>query len=78
MPAAIFHLCCSLYAVLCLPQKDAANNVGDAAKHAAGADEKKTRSPGEVATDAKDKAGDMAEDASRGVRDASKDVKRSS
>lgn len=42
-----------------------------------GADEKKTRSPGEVAKDTKDKVGDMAEDASREVRDASKDVKRS-
>lgn len=57
--------------------KDAASNVGDAAKKAVGADEKKTRSPGEVAKDTKDKVGDMAEDASREVRDASKDVKRS-
>lgn len=57
-------------------RKDAAGNVSDAAKKAVGADEKKTRTPGEVATDAKDKVGDAAEDASRGVRDASKDAKR--
>lgn len=50
--------------------------MSDAAKKAVGADEKKTRTPGEMATDAKDKVSDAAEDASRGVRDASKDAKR--
>lgn len=50
--------------------------MSDAAKKAVGADEKKTRTPGEVATDAKDKVGDAAEDVSREIRDASKDVKR--
>lgn len=73
-----FSAHCSFLIAVRLPtRQDAASNVGDAAKKAVGADEKKTRSPGEVATDAKDKVGDMAEDASRGVRDASKDVKRS-
>ena len=56
--------------------KDAANNAADAVKNATGTNDK-TRTPGEVATDAKDKVGDTAEDASRAVRDASKDAKRS-
>jgi len=56
--------------------KDAANNAPHAGKNATGPNDK-TRTPGEVATDAKDKVGDTAEDASRAVRDASKDAKRS-